>query len=316
MSEFDIRRAILEEEPETAPLLVEGWVSLREKQSDLAQTTTLLVAEVNNATLALPTLHMIYSHVAEGQHGETPFMASFCVLCNAGMVFSPLVDGKLHHFAAQGYYNAMILLADQETQSYWDHLTGECLHGPLQGQRLTPLSSLRVLSVAETINAHPDVQLALGKFSSEYLATAERWRLKYHLPPNPDFGTALLATLDKEDMRLPRYDMGLGIWQGESNRYYSVLSLNSHENVIIDEFNGQRVLVYMDLETGFPGAFYTDATVGRWRFNELYLDNGDVFQQGVLRNKNGQYLVPQRPSQLAIRWYAFSTRFPHCEIYG
>lgn len=315
MTDFDIQRAILETEPETPPFLIERWVLLAEQQAVIGETT-LLVAELDQMVIALPTLYMIYSHVAAGKIGETAFMAAFCVLCNAGMVFSPFVNGQAHHFAAQGYYNAMIVLADQETQSYWDHISGECLHGPCQGQRLSAIASLHVMSVADTIAAYPNAQLGLGHFDAQNQATAERWQAKYHFAANPDFGAELLATLDKVDTRLPRYDMGLGIWQGEASRYYSVLTLNAHNNVVIDDFYGQRVLVYIDLETGFPGAFVTDATAGQWRYDQLHLDTGAVFEHGVLRNKASQRLPILRPSQLAMRWYAFSVRFPQCEIYG
>ena len=42
----------------------------------------------------------------------------------------------MHRFAVGGMVNGLALLWDYETGSYWDHVTGEALHGPLKGERL------------------------------------------------------------------------------------------------------------------------------------------------------------------------------------
>jgi hypothetical protein len=34
----------------------------------------------------------------------------------------PIIDGKLYHFGPRGLYNGLILLGDDETRSYWDHI--------------------------------------------------------------------------------------------------------------------------------------------------------------------------------------------------
>ena len=35
-----------------------------------------------------------------------------------------------------GLYNGLVLLIDDETHTYWDHITGEAVHGPRRGERL------------------------------------------------------------------------------------------------------------------------------------------------------------------------------------
>jgi hypothetical protein len=68
--------------------------------------------------------------------------------CNSGVSLTPIVDGKPERFAARGLYNGLALLGDYATNSYWDHITGACVHGPLQGAQL-PFSpfSLRYVNV-------------------------------------------------------------------------------------------------------------------------------------------------------------------------
>ncbi len=42
----------------------------------------------------------------------------------------------MHHFSAGGLYNGLVLLIDDESKTYWDHITGEAVHGPLTGTQL------------------------------------------------------------------------------------------------------------------------------------------------------------------------------------
>ena len=65
-------------------------------------------------------------------------MIAFCGVCHSGMGFSPVVEGRTFHFSAGGLYDGVVILVDDETQSYWNHITGRCLHGPMKGARIEP----------------------------------------------------------------------------------------------------------------------------------------------------------------------------------
>ena len=56
--------------------------------------------------------------------------------CNSGVSLIPTVNGKTELFAATGLYNGLALLGDATTHSYWDHITGECVHGEHLGKQL------------------------------------------------------------------------------------------------------------------------------------------------------------------------------------
>jgi len=55
------------------------------------------------------------------------------VVCNTGVGLTPQIGEQVHHFSAGGLYNGLVLLIDDETRTYWDHITGEAVHGPLSG---------------------------------------------------------------------------------------------------------------------------------------------------------------------------------------
>ncbi len=84
-----------------------------------------------------------------------------------------MVKGKTHHFAARGLYNGLVLLGDRESGSFWDHITGECVHGPLKGYQLKIFPLLH-MDVRQALATHPDAQVAISRQSLKQ--GLMRWR--------------------------------------------------------------------------------------------------------------------------------------------
>jgi hypothetical protein len=51
-------------------------------------------------------------------------------------VWERSVDGRALHFRLFGINNQNFIMRDEETGSWWQQVTGQCIHGPLQGKRL------------------------------------------------------------------------------------------------------------------------------------------------------------------------------------
>ena len=56
----------------------------------------------------------------------------------------------------------MSLLGDHQTGSYWDHITGECVHGPLKGRKLE-LEPLRHMRTDQALAQFPDARIASSR---------------------------------------------------------------------------------------------------------------------------------------------------------
>jgi hypothetical protein len=314
---FDAARAIMLDSAETPPVTIQQYRPLAETIADqtIHPAEPCLIATVGDTPVVLPTLAMVYHHVAQGRLADEEWMAAFCCLCNAGSVFDPRYKDTLYSFAPQGYYDLMVLIADQETGSYWNHLTGSCLHGPLAGAALKRLSSLAQMRAGEAAHAHPNALLAIIEdMSAEISATASRWNRVYRLAENPSYGQELLATLKEEDTRRPRHDMGLGVWTSTTQRYYPITTLYAQQNVIIDTVDGRGIVVIFNDEVGLPEVFYADARHVTQRGQEFILDDSARYVRGTLMIDD-MPVKPQRPHHNAIRWYAFSSIFPSCEVY-
>lgn len=317
MEAFDLSRAILLDTAFYPPAVNTPLhdLDVLVRGGQLAEHTPLLLAEFDQHALAFLTVQIVYHHIAQGDTAGQTWMISFCSICNGGAVFSPVVDGRILHFSARGLYDAMILLADSETNSYWDHLTGQCLYGSLRGTTLPRLGNLLHVTAKQALTAHPGIRVAVSILDAEQQALAEEddlWRQE----SSPEWSKRMAQTLGNEDKRLSRLDMGLGVWTAKTQRYYPMTAINAADNACLDTIDGRRLLVYVDPESSNPAAIFTDAVGGVWQRDRFYLSNGDYLSEGCLFSADGTPKRVERPLQLFSRWYAFAAKHPGCEIYG
>lgn len=316
IEDFDLQRAILREHIVFEPLRAtdSNAISLQKALDEalLKDDEALIMFTVNQSVVCISLVNMIYFHVAQGIMDNSPWMVSFCVVCNAGMLFSPLIDGKILHFADGGFYNAMTLLTDTETRSVWNHITGHCLHGVHKGTQLTHLGAPLQKTVAQVISEYPNAIFIQSQLHDENAQMVQQENAN-RLNPDLTLSTRAMNTLRLEDERLPRFDMGLGIWTANSKKFYPYRKI-VRENAIIDTLEGRKILVYVSPVGVAPEAIYTTATTFEWLDDILKLDNGQTIQDGVLYDAEGQQIIAERPQQLFQRWYSFTLLFDNCEI--
>jgi len=226
---------------------------------------------------------------------------------------SPVVNGKTYHFASHGMYNALILLGDRESGSYWDHITGECVHGPMKGCKLEAFPILN-MNVAQALSSYPDMLVAISKltFVPRVIAFFMEWSRR---SKRGFFPSVFKKTMGEEDTRRHRMEKGLGVWTDNTHRYYPMEHLHKQGGALIDELDGRRLLISIDPTSSIPIAIYTNATKCTWQDNLLNLDTGEIIRGGTLRDKHGAIKDNDRPMQLFTRWYGFACTFPGCEIY-
>lgn len=220
----------------------------------------------------------------------------------------PSVDGEVHHFEAKGLYDGLSLLTDYESGTWWDHVTGEGVYGPLAGTQLEIFNLLHS-TVEETLAQYPDIRIAISEreMRDEWSPrTQRRGRLSEFF----------VRTLGLEDDRVERMDVGLGVWAGETHRYYSMERVSEESNVVLDELAGRRILIFVSPKSNAPVAIYTDATSFEMREGAIHLDTGEVVRDGILYRADGERASVERPLQTFTRWYGFAMTFEDAEVYG
>lgn len=243
-----------------------------------------------------------------------PWVLTFCNACNTGMVFDARVNGQTLHFQRRGAYEGMLMIWDSETGSYWQHITGECLYGASLGHTLRGKTVTRHLTAAEALVYDPQAVLWTTDLTP---AQQELSRSMEKMRAHPELVEAgIMASVREADLRRPRFEMGLVVWDGQASCFYPVSLLGDHDNALLTTFGGRSMLVYRDPEAMSPSAVYLDAKTAQWQRDRLILDGGRFsISAEVLHDANNQPIAQDRPMQLLMRWYGAASTFAGCAVW-
>ncbi|MFQ5767789.1 MAG: DUF3179 domain-containing (seleno)protein [Acidobacteriota bacterium] len=196
-------------------------------------------------------------------------------MCHTAVGLTPVLEGRVRHLSAGGLFNGLVLLVDDETGSYWDHVTGEALHGPLKGHRLSTWP-VKITRAAAAIRAQPDLQLleSRRRLLGGWLDGLIRWQIGSRglLP------FFFHRTMGRKDRRLSMMEHGLGVIVEGEGRFYPAADL---KHGLTDVWKGRRLHLGLGSVDRFPEAVWEDGT---------------------------------RPMQIFSCWYGFSFAYPGCLI--
>ena len=175
---------------------------------------------IGKTALAFPVnvlnAHEILVDEAEG----VPFLVCWCPLCRTGVVHDRRLGGEVLDFGHSGLlFRSSFLLYDLKTRSYWHHVKGRALTGPMRGRRLAPLPSRFV---------------RFGAWRAAYPAT----KVLAKDPSNLD------QTVDSFEPRnkLLKLQWGLGIEAGGEDRLFEIGQLERMP-LVQDVLGGVPVVV-------------------------------------------------------------------------
>ena len=299
------------------PLYTKQYVQVKNafEKGDLKEDTELIVFNVGSKHLAFSKHKMSFHHIAQGYVNEQPYMLTFCVICNSGMIMNPVVNGKMLHFYIAGAYNGMLFMADKETNSYWDHITGECVSGKHKGKQLKILQSHQILTAKEVLEQYSDCLYGQEKINflqrlfASFATKKGNVRGKGFLPPN------FRASMQKIDDRLPEMEMGLGLWKGKTAKFYPTKVIKENGNYLFDQWDNKNLIVYISPTTHTPSAMQIEKIdSAAFDGDKLILSDGKYIQSGNLYSSEEVKIDTNQPNQVFLRWYGFVSTFPNIEI--
>lgn len=191
-----------------------------------------------------------------------------------------MIDGAVHWFGVCGVSNGLAVMADEETRTYWDHMTGEGFQGPLQGRELE-VWAIRITTVEVALRETPDLALIRSSYRSlvkTFFSLVFRRGIEGRGFIPPGFGRTMSHDVDP---RLDALVNGLGVILGKAGKFYPL--------GIVEKGGSLRDV---------------------WQGRPLTIERGAV--DGVLFARWEDTLEP--PMQLLTRWYGFSFTYPGCEL--
>ncbi len=137
-----------------------NFVGKEEGLNSFFSKEPVLSVKINGVAKAYP-LNMLSIHeIANDTLAGIPILATFCPLCNAGIVYDRRLKHKdkeyLFDFEVSGMLRKSdMVMADKQTETWWQQLEGKGIVGTLSGAELSVIPSL-VISVEEFFNRYPD----------------------------------------------------------------------------------------------------------------------------------------------------------------
>jgi hypothetical protein len=313
---FDAGRAVLQDYLAGYParLMVKEQFPLSEALArDLVTPETRMLAfELLDSLLVIPMNVVLSYNVVQGRLSGQDWMMTFCNACNTGMVFDPIVEGRCLHFQRRGSYDGLLLIWDEETNSFWQHITGSCLHGASQGRRLKVLAPSRQMSAGEAAARPGTVWFLHSILTPEQQALSKAMEKMRSKPERAEAG--IVETIAEEDTRRPRFELGLGVWTEKGSEFFPLVLLHAHDNIYRATLDGRPLLIYQQPEALSPVAVYLEAEGAYWNNDILRVDHGAYIQNDRLYTGDGRNPPLERPTQLLMRWYGFALTFPGCRV--
>jgi Protein of unknown function (DUF3179) len=120
----------------------------------------VISVEIKGEAKAYP-LNMLTMHeISNDSLGGVPILPTYCPLCNSSVVYDRRLTFKgweyLLDFEVSGMLrNSDMVMADKQTETWWQQLMGKGLVGELAGAELTVIPSF-VISVEDFFKRYPD----------------------------------------------------------------------------------------------------------------------------------------------------------------
>ena len=217
----------------------EGMESFFEKEPVIS---VVLEGQAKAYPLNMLTMHEITNDTLAGR----PILPTYCPLCNASVVYDRRLnyDGKdyLLEFEVSGMLrNSDMVMADQETHSWWQQFTGEAIVGELAGAELTVIPS-QVISVEDFFLRFPEGQILSPETQTDAM---ERYGTNPYVNYDERNGSPYERFFDtsKIDKRLEPMERVLDIPTKKGYKVYP-FSIIAEKGVINDELEDDGVVIF------------------------------------------------------------------------
>jgi hypothetical protein len=222
-------------------------------QNKISSSKLIIGIESEGIAKAYPIQLIGYHHQVVDTIANTPVMVTYCTVCRTGRVFHPIVNGKVEKFRLVGmdHYNAMF--EDETTKSWWAQATGECIAGPLKGNKLKEFPSEQ-LRLDAWLKKYP---------TSQILQPDEKFKEQFAQMDAYDKGISKvrLTKRDSASWKFKSWIVGVN-YKGKAKTYdWNMLVSN---RMIEDSLESLPLLVVLENDTASFHAYsrqYLDATL-------------------------------------------------------
>ena len=218
-------------------------LSAAEAGRSLVDSEQVLLLEHAGQAHAYPLRSLIRHEIANDVIAGLPVAATWCPLCNTGVVYDRRVAGSATTFGVTGtLYRSAMVMYDRASRSLWTQPTGQAVVGARTGTELAVLPSA-LLSWAEARRTYPTLIVTL----------ADRGELAATTNPYEGYDSSSRPFLfhGRLDPRLPAFERVTGVsFSGQAQAWPFTL-LRAHR-VVAATIGGRSLVVLWAPGTSSP----------------------------------------------------------------
>ena len=208
---------------------------------------------------------------------------------------------------------------DRETNSYWSHLTGEAIQGPMVGEKLKMLASVPKIKWKEWKQQYPNTRVlsVQGKEYQRYDHYSE-----YHRSNR----TGLFSRENRDD-RLDIKDKVIGVVLNEARKAYPMekkhwkTGKKDQWKLVRDEIDGTPVVVFHDPDlyaTEVYSRKLSDGTVLEFAetVERFWAQDAEGRKWNLLTGQGPDGLNLSAVPHMGIYWFAWADFYPDTELFA
>ena len=316
------------------------FVGKKEGLKDFYGREPVISVEINSRAKAYPLNMLTFHEMANDTLAGVPILATYCPLCNSGVVFDRRLDFEGKHytleFGVSGFLRkSNMVMYDKQSESWWQQLMGEGIAGKFAGTELEIIPSM-IISVDEFFKRYPD-GLILSK-ETGYKEGESRYGTNPYVHYDSISKNPYSRFFNARDVdpRLPAMERIVDIQDDGHYKVYP-FSVLAKKKVVNDQFRSKHIVLFylsgtasnMDdhlvtnsRDVGSVTAFspvVDGKTLTFKKKGDKFVDEqtGSVWEitgycvRGKLKGK--QLTIEPHSNHFAFAWLAF---FPGSEIYG
>jgi len=207
----------------------------------------VMAVEVNGIAKGYPLNMLTVHEISNDTISGIPILATYCPLCNSGVVYDRRLNFKgkdyLLEFEVSGMLRKSdIVMADKQTESFWQQLIGTAIVGQFAGAELKIIPSL-IISVEEFFNRYPDGLILSKNTGNNEIESyyGQNFYKKYDSkgakPYDRYFNNQEL------DKRIPPMERVVDVTSKGRYKIYTYTDIAT-EKVLNDEFNSKKVVLF------------------------------------------------------------------------
>ncbi|MCK5839229.1 MAG: DUF3179 domain-containing protein, partial [Bacteroidales bacterium] len=208
----------------------------------------VIAVEINSLSYAFPINMLSYHEIVNDSIAGIPFSVVYCPLCNTAYVF----DRRLNHnnksytlkFGTSGMLRmSNLIMWDEQTETWWQHIDGEGLVGELAGAKLKIMRA-KIISLNNYIEFYPDGKVLMPAKDPNYETHYEINNYVHY----DSIGIEKPFLFFKEvDKRLPAMEYVISVENEEVIKSYPLSTVQT-EKVINNQIGPKNIVLFYNAD--------------------------------------------------------------------